>query len=92
MEHSIDLSACHFIQDVAPSSTSKLVKKVKEVLQDADIEDNIDLDALDSHFSNLGFGGDDTATDEVDEGVFDQFDIADSFGKALALVKQVQID
>jgi hypothetical protein len=96
MEHSIDLSACHFIQDVAPSSTSKLVKKIKEVFKDADVEGDIDLDALDSHFSKFGFGEDDTVANDEDDnglgGAFDQFDIADSIGKALALVKQVLVD
>src|SRR5277367_886779 len=85
MEHSIDLAACHFIQDVAPSSTQKIINKIKHALQDADIEDTVDLDALDAHLASRDFDGD---GDSEAEGI-DNFDIADAVGKALALVKQV---
>ena len=86
MEHSIDLAACHFIQDVAPSSTQKIIKKIKHALQDADIEDTVDLDALDAHLALRDFDGN---GDSEAEEIFDNFDIADAVGKALALVKQV---
>ena len=49
MEHSIDLAACHFIQDVSPLSTQKIVKKLKYALKDVTIDDAVDLDALDAH-------------------------------------------
>jgi len=42
MEHSIDLSACHFIQEVSPSSMSKLLKKIKKAFEDTDISDMVD--------------------------------------------------
>ena len=74
MEHSIDLAACHFVQEVSPSSTSKLLKKIKKAFVGADISDtDIDLDELDSHLAGFNFT------------------IADSIGKALALVKQVSL-
>ena len=63
MEHSIDLAACHFIQDVSPSS---------------------------AHFSAGGFDGSEGEGDGNEE-FFNNFDIADSVGKALALVKQVSL-
>jgi hypothetical protein len=55
MEHSIDLSACHFVQEVSPSSTSKLLKKIKKAFDDADISDTVDLDALDLHLAAFDF-------------------------------------
>jgi len=92
MEHSIDLAACHFVQEVSPSLTSKLLKKIKKAFEGADIHDTVDLDELDSHLAGFDFaateeeeGGD----EEVPDADFSQFDIADSIGKALALVKQV---
>ena len=93
MEHSIDLSACHFIQDVSPTSTQKIVKKLKHTLKDVAIDgsDAVDLDALDAHLSAEGFDSYEGSEGEGDgdEEVFNNFDIADSVGKALALVKQV---
>jgi hypothetical protein len=53
MEHSIDLAACHFVQEVLLSSASKLVKKIKKAFEGADISDTVNLDELDSHF--VGF-------------------------------------
>ena len=103
MVHSVDLSACHFIQDVAPSSTSKLIKKIKGAIKDADIKDDIDLDTLDNHFFNAGFGGKDDGSGDADEmadliekaftldGSGDAVEIADSIGKALSLAKQVEV-
>ena len=89
MEHSIDLAACHFIQDVTPS-TQKIIKKIKHALQDADIEDTVDLDALDAHLASRDFDGNgDSEAEDGDEEIFDNFDIADAVGKALALMKQV---
>ena len=95
MEHSIDLAACHFIQEVSPSSTSKLLKKIKKAFAGADISDtDIDLDELDSHLAGFDFaaneeeeGGD----KDIPDADFSQFDIADSIRKALALVKQVSL-
>jgi len=93
MEHSIDLSACHFIKEVAPSSTSKLLKKIKQAFKDADLDETVDLDTLDSHLSGFNFDEPEDSTNDGEDNLwedkFDQFDVADSIGKALALVKQV---
>lgn len=91
MEHSIDLSACHFVQEVSLSSTSKLMKKIKKAFEDAEISDTVDLDVLDSHLSGFDFAADDAEGGDEDDpdANFSDFDIADSIGKALALVKQV---
>ena len=74
MEHSIDLAACHFIQDVSPSSAQKIVKKLKHALKDVAIDDEVDLDTLDAHLSAGGFDG---SEDEGDgnERFFNNFDI-----------------
>jgi hypothetical protein len=93
MEHSVDLAACHFIQDVSPSSTQKIVKKLKHALKDVAIDDAVDLDALDAHLSAGGFDSYEGSEGEGDgdEETFNNYDIADSVGKALALVKQVSL-
>ena len=91
MEHSIDLAACHFIQDISTSSTQKIVKKIKHALQDVAVGDTVDLNTLNAHLAAGGFDSDDDLDGEEDgdEENFTDFDVADSIGKALALVKQV---
>ena len=91
MEHSIDLVAPHFIQDVSPLSTQKIVKKLKHALKDVAINDSVDLDALDAHLTAGGYDSYKGSEGEGDgdEEIFSNFDIANSVGKALALVKQV---
>jgi hypothetical protein len=91
MEHSIDLAACHFIQAVAPSSKQKIVKKIKCAFEEAAIEDTVNLDALDAHLAGFDLNGN-FEEEDGDEQTFDTFDIADSIGKALSLVKQVSLD
>ena len=88
MEHSINLAACHFIQDITPSSTQKIIKKIKHALQDTDIEDMVDLDALEAHLALRDIDGNgDSEGEDGDEEMFNNFDIADAVGKALALMK-----
>lgn len=90
MEHSIDLAACHFIQEVAPSSTQKIIRKIKDTLWDVDVEDTVDFDALDARLASGDFNENgDSEAEDGDEESFKNFDIADAVGKALALVKQV---
>ena len=93
MEHSINLAACHFIQDISPSSTQKIVKKLKHSLKYVAIDDAVDLDTLDAHLTAGGFDSYEGSASEGEgdrnDEVFNTFDIADSVGKALALVNQV---
>jgi hypothetical protein len=92
MEHSIDLSARHFVQEVSPSSTSKLLRKMKKAFEDADISDMVDLDVLDSHFAGFNFTADEGEVGEdAPDTDFSQGDVVDSVGKALALVNQVSL-
>ena len=70
--------------------TQKIIKKIKHALQDADIEDTVNLDALDAYLALRDFDGNgDSEAEDRDKEIFDNFDIADAVGKALALIKQV---
>jgi hypothetical protein len=89
MEHSIDLTAHHFVQAVSPSSASKLVKKIKKAFEGADISDTVELDELDSRFAGFDFANKEEEGGDEDDDSDSQFDVVDSVGKALALVKQV---
>ena len=91
MEHLIDLCARHFVEQVSPSSTTKLLKKIKKAFGDADISDTVDLDMLDAQLASFNLAATDNKEAEVDDEALDaKFDVADSVGKALALVKQVR--
>jgi hypothetical protein len=87
MEHSIDLSAKHFVNAVAPSSTRKLLKKMKNAFDGVELDDDLDLDALDARLAECDL--DDVEDDEEASG--ESFDMGNSIGKALALVKQVSV-
>ncbi len=93
MEHSIDLCARHFVEEVSPSSMAKLLKKIKKAFGDADISDTVDLDVLDAQLAGIDLAATDEEKDGVNEEAletdFSEFDVVDSVGKALALVKQV---
>ena len=84
MEHALHLGAGHFIQVVSPTSGHILVKKIKKVFHDAELDDdNIDLDVLGSDL-----GGDDSDNND-DDSEAAEFSVRDTIGKCLALVKQV---
>lgn len=89
MEHAVHLAAAHFVTEVAPTSPSKLVKKVKEALHAVATDaDSADLAALNEQLSAFEIDGDadpDDSDDEAGDG-----DLSDTLGKALALVKQVR--
>ena len=68
------------------------MKKIKCAFEEADIEDTADLDVLDTRLGELNSDDDDDDdmdSDEADQESSDRVDVADSVGKALALVKQV---
>ena len=93
MEHSLHLGAGHFVKGVAPTSSRKILKKVQRVLQNARENGAYDLDELDAELADIEDGGEDgdgnEITDEEDSGA--EYEVADSIGKALALVNQVSI-
>src|SRR6266436_1960134 len=63
MEHAVHLGAGHFIKVVSPTSARALVKKIRKVFRNAQLDDdNIDFDALEA---DLG-GDDDNEQDEDD--------------------------
>jgi hypothetical protein len=76
MEHSIHVSAGHFIRGVGPTSSQNIRKKVKA----ADMSD-MDSDGEDARSDDDGNGDDNNNALE--------FDAGDAVGKALALVAQV---
>ena len=84
------LSAKHFVQAIAPSSPQKITKKIKSVLQDAEINGEVDFDFLNGEVNGFSF---DDGNDDGSEGDGNmmEFDVGDSLGKALALVGQVRV-
>ena len=95
MEHSVDLSAKTFVQAVSPSSARAIVKKMKKAIEVSnDGSGTLDLDELDAHLA--GFDDNDDEENEGDHGEAEdvleaEVDAADSIGKALLLVKQVDL-
>jgi Ca2+-binding EF-hand superfamily protein len=94
MEHSVDLSAKTLVQAVSPSSSRKILKKMKRALQTVgdDNSGTFDLDNLDTHLADINFDddsdeGNESGNEEEDE--LEELHAADSVGKALLLVKQV---
>ena len=84
MEHALHLAAKHFVEGVAPTSVSILLWKVKGTMANVMGEDDtIDLDTLNSEM------GDIEAEMDADAEKDEEFDVADTIGKALALVTQV---
>jgi hypothetical protein len=85
MEHALHLAAKHFVESVSPTSSSTLLNKVKAALGNAASEDDeVDVAALNNELEGFGFDSEDS-----EQGKDEDFDIADTIGKALALVTQV---
>jgi hypothetical protein len=83
MEH---LAAKHFVEGAAPTSANKLLHKVKGSMANAtDNGEQLNMDVLNSEIEDIEaeLGGD--AEDKDDE----DYDVADTISKALALVTQV---
>ena len=87
MEQSVDLSAKHFVNAVAPLSTLRLLKKIKTAFNGVEFNNDLDLDALDARLAECDLEG--IEDDKIQPG--ESFDMGDSIGKALSLVKQVFI-
>jgi hypothetical protein len=80
MEHAIHVAGGHFIRRVGPTSSQKVLKRVKAAHRNAsDYDVDLDEDQPDAE------GGVDSGEDSDDN----QFDTGDTVGKALALVTQV---
>jgi hypothetical protein len=88
MEHALHLAAKHFVEDVAPTLAGKLLNKVKEAMAiAADADEAVDLDSLNTELSSIEvemLRGEESEDNEDME-----FDVADTVGKALALITQV---
>jgi hypothetical protein len=88
MEHALHLAAKHFVEDVLPTSSGKLLNKVKVAMANAvDADEALDLDVLNTELNSIEAEmlGDEASEDREDG----EFDVADTIGKALALIMQV---
>jgi hypothetical protein len=82
MEHIFHLTAKHFIEGVSPILSSTLLNKVKTALANETCEDDeVDVAALNNELEGLGFDSEDGK-----EGKDEDFDVADTIGKAPAQV------
>ncbi|KAG1767593.1 hypothetical protein EV702DRAFT_1282555 [Suillus placidus] len=89
MEHTINLAAGHFLMAVSPTSSCKLLKKIKVALQHSELKGkSIDFDALDASLDRIDYEGVDECEDNNDED--DDLGVGDLIGKALVLVKQIR--
>ena len=86
MEHALHLAAKHFVEGVAPTSANQLLQKVKGAMANATENGaQLNMDALNSEIEDIEAELGDEAEDKED----DNYDVADTIGKALALVAQV---
>lgn len=91
MEHATHLAAKHFVEGVNPTSSGKLFEKIKTAIANATKEQAVDVDRLDDldrlerELNGLELNGDD---DELDA---DEYEVADTIGKLLALITQVRL-
>ena len=80
------LAAKHFVEGVAPTSANQLLQKVKGAMANATENGaQLDMDALNSEIKDIEA----ELGDEVEDKEDDDYDVADTIGKALALVAQV---
>ena len=86
MEHALHLVAKHFVEGVAPTSANQLLQKVKGAMANAtENGTQLDMDVLNSEIKDIEA----ELGDEVEDKEDDDYDVADTIGKALALVAQV---
>ena len=84
MEHALHLAEKHFVEDVAPTSASALLNKVKGAMANVAGENNeIDLESLNKQLNDI-------EAEIVKENNEDD-EVADTIRKALALVTQVKL-
>lgn len=89
MEHATHLAAKHFVEGVNPTSSGKLFEKIKMAIANATTESAVDIDRLDDldrlekEMNGLELDGDGEEPDG------DEYEVADTIGKLLALITQV---
>lgn len=87
MEHATHLAEKHFVEGVNPTSSGKLFEKIKMAIANATTESAVDVDRLDDldrlekELNSLELDG-----EELDG---DEYEVADTIGKLLALITQV---
>ncbi|KAG2045526.1 hypothetical protein BDR06DRAFT_978148, partial [Suillus hirtellus] len=81
MEHTINLTAGHFLMAVSPTSSQKLLKKIKVALRKSELDGSvIDFDVLDASLEGV-----EECEDDDDDDV--EFGVGDLIGKALVLIR-----
>jgi hypothetical protein len=86
MEHALHLAAKHFVESVAPTSANQLLQKVKGAMANATENGaQLNMDVLNSEIEDIEAELGDKVEDKDD----DDYNVADTIGKALALVAQV---
>jgi hypothetical protein len=88
MEHSLHIACKHFVEAIAPASPATIRKKVKDALENAWPNGELDLHQFGNDL-NLENNGEPEDNEGEDAEV--EFSSGDALGKALALVKQVHI-
>jgi hypothetical protein len=89
MEHSLHIACKHFVEAIAPASLAAIYKKVKDVLQRASANGELDLHQYDSKLMDIGLESDSDPNNNESDDADTEFSSGDALGKALALVKQV---
>lgn len=90
MEHATHLAAKHFVEGMNPTASGKLFKKIKTAIANTTTENAVDVDSLDDldrlekELNGLEL---DRESNEVDA---DEYEVADTIGKLLALITQVR--
>jgi hypothetical protein len=89
MEHTLHLAAKHFVEDVAPTSASALLNKVKGTMANMAGENNeTDLDSLNEQLNDIEA---EIAEENDEDDELEDYEVADTVGKVLALVTQVKL-
>ncbi|KAF8981567.1 hypothetical protein BDQ17DRAFT_1337289 [Cyathus striatus] len=91
MEHALHLAAKHFIETIAPTTSTSISKKVRAVLKKSSHRGELDLEELDHELAEINL--DESEAAEVDSESDNEdfsFCAGNSLEKALALVKQIR--
>jgi hypothetical protein len=89
MEHSLHIACKRFVKAIAPASLAAICKKVKDVLQKASANGELDLHQYDSKLMDIGLESDGDPDNNESDNTDTEFSSGDTLGKVLALVKQV---
>jgi hypothetical protein len=89
MKHSLYIPYKHFVKAIAPASLAAIHKKVKDVLQKASANGELNLHQYNSKLTDIGLESYDDPNNNESNDADMEFSSGDALKKALALVKQV---